>query len=86
MPYKTNKGDPGCCVPSDEISCCIPFPGNETHDPINCDRDSEICEFSSADVARFSYCLIVMATFWITECIPIGKVRTLLSSIRSLYE
>ena len=30
------------------------------------------CEFDSGNVARFAYCLIVMASFWISECVPIA--------------
>ena len=35
------------------------------------DPTDESITYNSRDVARFGYCLLVMAVFWITECLPI---------------
>ena len=66
---KNDIGDPGCCTPSDDVIC----------------NELDLCEFDSADVARFSYCLIVMATFWITECIPIASTALLPYALYPLF-
>ena len=33
---------------------------------------TEKVKYNSRDVARFGYTLLVMATYWITECLPIA--------------
>ena len=45
------------------------IPGKE--DSKDC-IENENCEFDSGNVARFAYCLILMASFWISECVPIA--------------
>ena len=45
------------------------IPGKE--DSKDC-IESENCEFDSGNVARFAYCLILMGSFWISECVPIA--------------
>ena len=42
----------------------------------DCDADN-VCEYDSRNVARFAYCLLVMGSFWITECIPISVTALL---------
>ena len=42
----------------------------------DCDPDN-VCEYDSSNVARFAYCLLVMGSFWITECIPISVTALL---------
>ena len=41
-----------------------------TDQTTDCKLDSS-CQFDSGNVARFAYCLILMASFWISECVPI---------------
>ena len=45
------------------------IPGKE--DSKDC-VENENCEFDSGNVARFAYCLILMGSFWISECVPIA--------------
>ena len=49
---------------------------NLVHKCKDCDADN-VCEYDSSNVARFAYCLLVMGSFWITECIPISVTALL---------